>query len=482
MPNDARDVSYVCLSDLHLGEPDSILTPPVPTGSAVESPAAAPVLEQLVTCLEHVLEGKKGDERPILILNGDALELAFGTFSHALTNFERLARLLLQRELFRKLIYIPGNHDHHIWEVARETQYANVIAEESQTRELPPLKHVTSLRLEETVPAYLLNKIIERVQPIGVINDSEHEVLVAYPNLALLDDSGRRCALIHHGHYVEPLYHFFSALRRWLFPDRPPTQSIDEIEEENFAWIEFIWSLLGRSGGAGADMRALFHMLRNADVFDDFADDLSRRTVKHVDISWIPGDVLERLALKKLLTWIAPRLSGERSIRRAAFSAEVRRGIERYLFGPTYRQLREELGQIPAEMTFVFGHTHKPFEATVEDPNGQTAVEVYNTGGWPIDSREPFEQIGASILFMNDRLDAASLRVFNDADLEGDVSLEVRRASSDPRGAELSAWLEARLRHGDRHGGGLAEPWRELRARIADAIRQRRQLYEETWR
>lgn len=190
---------------------------------------------------------------------------------------------------------------------------------------------------------------------------------------------------------------------------------------------------------------------------------------------------MERLALKKLLTWIAPRLSGERSIRRAAFSADVRRGIERYLFGPTYRQLREEIGDVPEDMTFVFGHTHKPFEAVLEDPNRQKTLKVYNTGGWPIDSREPFEQIGGSILFMNERLDAASLRVFNDAEAGENVSLQVRRASADPRGSELAEWLETRLRDGSRRKDELAEPWHELKARIAGAINQRRRLYKESW-
>ena len=478
MSHDARDVRYVCLSDLHLGEPDSILTPPERAGPKVDPPAAGSLLEQLVICLEDLLAGNRSDTRPTLILNGDVLELAFGTFSQALTNFERLARLLLERELFEKLIYIPGNHDHHIWEVARETQYANVIAGHNHRGELPPLRHVTPLREEEAVPAYLLNKIIERTHPTRESSDSEHEVLVVYPNLVVLNEPGDRCVLFHHGHYVEPLYHFFSSLRRWLFPDRAPAQSIDEIEEENFAWIEFIWSLLGRSGGAGADMRALFRMLRNADEFDDFADDLAHRTVKHVDVTWIPGDVLERLALRKLLTWIAPRLSGERSIRRAAFSAEVRRGIDRYLFGPAYRQLRDEIGRIPDQVTFVFGHTHKPFEAALDDPGSGRSVEVYNTGGWPIDSREPFEAIGASILLMNAQLDVASLRIFNDGQAGGDVSLEVRRAADDSRGSEFRTRLAARVR--DRDGSDrLAEPWSELKTRIQDAILSRRRRYAE---
>jgi hypothetical protein len=475
MSSDVHDVRYVCLSDLHLGEPDSILTPLKPTSHEVDPSRVGPVLEQLVLCLEHVVERNSGDRRPILILNGDALELAFGTFSQALTNFERLAGLLLERELFEKLVYIPGNHDHHIWEVARETQYGNtLVGRRADDGGLPPLRHVTSLRLEDAVPAFLLNKIIEQIHPPHGPDEEEHEVLVVYPNLALLDESGGRCVLFHHGHYVEPLYHFFSRLRRWLFPDRPQAQSIDEIEEENFAWIEFVWSLLGRSGGAGADMRLLYRMFSTPDEYEAFADALAKRSVAVIDLPWIPGDKIERLALKKLFTWVGPKLSGERSRRQVVESPELRSGIEAYLFGPAYKQMRDELGRVPDDLTFVFGHTHKPFEDILDDPSGNGRVRVFNTGGWPIDSVEPSEAMGASILFLNERLDVACLRVFNDGDEGGEVALNVRRSAGAEDGDEFCASIEECVT------GTAAEPWKELEARIHEAIaRRRRDLQEE---
>jgi hypothetical protein len=477
MSPDLHDVRYVCLSDLHLGEPDSILTPLQPASHEVDTDATGPVLAQLVLCLEQVIEANCGDRRPVLILNGDALELAFGSFSQALANFERLARLLLERRLFEKLVYIPGNHDHHIWEVARETQYGETVVGRDSQNGLPPLRHVTPLRLDDAVPAFLLNKIVKRLGPTHGSGDADEKVLVVYPNLALLDGLAERCVLFHHGHYVEPLYYAFSTFRRWLFPDRPRVETIDEIEEENFAWIEFVWSLLGRSGGAGADMRTLFQMLRDPVEFDEFADALARRAVRVADVPWIPGDKLERIALKKIFTWVGPKLSGERSNREAVYSPELRKGIESYLLGPAYRQLRDELGHVPADLSFVFGHTHKPFETVLEDPERNGVVEVYNTGGWPIDSREPFTALGASILFMNERLDIASLRVYNDGEGGGDVSLEFRRAGAAGRSDEFRAALEERIRGAG--GGSLAGPWAELEDRIEAAILRRRRHHEE---
>lgn len=475
MTEDPRDVRYVCLSDLHLGEPDSILTPLEPGSHEMDTVVAGPLLEHLVACLEHVLAANRGDERPILILNGDALELAFGTFSQALTNFERLARLLVDRDLIERVVYIPGNHDHHIWEVARETQYAATIGGVPYDSALPPLRHVTSVRLEEAVPAYLLNKIIEQVHAPDGAGGRVQEVLVVYPNLAITSETQDRCVLFHHGHYVEPLYHAFSKLRRWVFPDRDPPQSIDEVEEENFAWIEFVWSLLGRSGGAGADMRALFRMLRDDEELDAFTDSLARRVAAERDIPWVPGNVLERVVLKRLFIWMGSRLSGERSRREVVLSAELRRGIQDYLFGPALQQLETDLGRVPSDLTFVFGHTHKPFEALVRDPAGGREVRVYNTGGWPIDSRRPSAAMGASILFMNASLDIACLRIYNDGDPDGDVTLDVRRASADEPGGDFRAAIDSRVRE---PGGDLvAAHWEELESLIHGAIARRRRQH-----
>jgi hypothetical protein len=105
-------------------------------------------------------------------------------------------------------------------------------------------------------------------------------------------------------------------------------------------------------------------------------------------------------------------------------------------------------------------------------------VKVYNTGGWPIDSVEPFPSMGASVLFLNEALEVAALRVFNDGESTGEVSFEIRSATADEPGAEFRAELESRLR--DRSDPKtFAEPWRELERCIRSAIQQRRRHHEE---
>jgi len=147
--------------------------------------------------------------------------------------------------------------------------------------------------------------------------------------------------------------------------------------------------------------------------------------------------------------------------------------------GPVQRQLRDELGYIPDDLTFVFGHTHKPFEDVLDRPSGGGRVNVFNTGGWAIDSIEPSGAVGASILLLNERLDVACLRIFNDGAEGGEVTLDLRRpagaADDDGFGAAIQACVT-----GPAPGGAPAAPWLELEARIHEAIvRRRRELEEE---
>jgi len=126
-----NDIRYVCLSDLHLGAENSILTRLISVTNAGQKLKADPttaseVMVQLVNCLRLLISQNHGPQKPTLILNGDALELALADVNVASMVFERFMELTMKpgEELFDKTIYYnPGNHDHHLWETARETQY-----------------------------------------------------------------------------------------------------------------------------------------------------------------------------------------------------------------------------------------------------------------------------------------------------------------------------------------------------------------------
>lgn len=462
-------VRYVCLSDTHFGEEDSLLTCLRPENYSCDPRHASPTLRGLVAALADLLEAQADRPKPTLLLNGDILELAFASYSQSLATFERFMELVVSpgRELFDKVVYLPGNHDHHVWEIARETQYVTQVLRSHHYDDGPPPPiHATPLALEGHPPvvSFLLDPLMRHVR--GVPDPTaflDYPVFIAYPNLGLFHPRRDRCVVLHHGHFLESLYFAMSALRRKLFPDDPPVETVAQAESENWAWIDFVWSLLGRSGDAGMRAEVLYKRLQYPMNLRNFIAELAARIAEGSDLPLIPGDWLEEKILHLIFTRVAERLGGERCRPGESDAADVERGLQRYLFELTYRQLTEEHGRVPAEIAFVFGHTHKPFERLVEDPRG-AHVEVYNTGGWAVDNADRLESRGASVVLISDELQVVAVRVYHDGSDEPVVRVSAVGPDAEPFRAYVADLLERR-----------EGPWRQLAVTITEEAALRRE-------
>lgn len=450
---------------------------------AVDGGSASDGLRALVGCLRDLVQQTAGGAPPTLVLNGDLLELAFGSGSVALNTFERMAELLFEsgREVCDRILFVPGNHDHHIWEMARETEYRNTVATARFDRGgLPSPRHVTGLRPDDAVPSVLLDTVLDhnarRSDGSAIVAGAGARVELLYPNLALVDPGLERAVVLHHGHYVEPLYHFFSRLRRVLFPDRPAPRTVAEIEEENFAWIDFVWSLFGRSGGAGADAQRVFDMLLYPEKTQDLARSLARRSAPVLDMPFLPFRRLRQFVLEHVFLRMAARASTERTRLHVICSDATKAGIASYLFGPTLRQVRDEFGTVPDDLTFVMGHTHKPFETLLADEDGSRTARVYNTGGWVIDALEPDPAFGASVLLVSRALDVISVRVFNDGRSDGHYRVGIRNADGSehdlPFARRVRGAIEARRGRAD-------DPWTALAVALQHEVGRRRRYHHE---
>jgi hypothetical protein len=473
-----HDIRYIVLSDLHLGDKDSVLTSLSEEGH-VDPLTAGPALSALIACLRDLVRHNEGSDAPTLVLNGDMVELAFGSVSGALNTFKRLAELLFEpgQELCDRILFLPGNHDHHLWEMARETQYrmevANVRLPEGG---LPAPRHVTPLDPDACVPSLLLNTVLGHVQHDEHLDEAKHEVGILYPNMALISRELDRAVLLHHGHYVERLYHFFSRLRRLVFPERALPATVSEIEAENFAWIDFVWSLFGRSGGAGEDVQRIFDMLLYPERTRALAVGLAERTAPVVKMPFLPMRWMREFVLKHVFRRIAARAGTERTKFHVVCSPETLAGTEAYLFGPTFRQLKEEFGFVPSDLTFLFGHTHKPFERVLEGGDPQRTVQVYNSGGWVVDALEPDPAFGGSLLLLSNDLDVACLRVFNDGESDAHYQPTVRSAGSAAAPGSFAARVQG-LIEGPR--GTPGDPWATLSAALRSEVALRRRHHRE---
>ncbi|MDI6792316.1 MAG: metallophosphoesterase [bacterium] len=463
------DIRYVCLSDMHLGEEDSLLTNLKEAGKETDPAQPSPVMKQLVECLEHLISKNDDEKKPTLILNGDILELALTTTNEAAMAFERFVELIMPPEgqLFEKILYIPGNHDHHLWELARETQYVDYITRRLRPGEdLPVPWHRTKMFVENDpapVPSYFLTKLVNRFPHL-----TDVVIPVAYPNLGLITDDGQRGVVFHHGHFIESIYQLMSILKNRLFGYEMPA-GIDGLEAENFAWIDFFWSTLGRSGEVGASIETIYEHMHDEKRFkkllSEFADNLAER----YDLpGW--GDWMEANILKGIFHYLVDKASKrERRFTDRILTLEAEKGMQEYANGPLRKQILSEQQEMPSDVTVVFGHTHKPFQEDMSFKEYQKWVNVYNTGGWVVETIEPKPIHGGAVLLIDENLNATSLRMYNEAAGPAEYSVRVEEATH--TGAQINP-LHQRM-------AGLVnpseEPWKTFSDVVARSVHIRAQ-------
>ena len=99
----------------------------------------------LADCLGEIIGANEGAGPPTLVLAGDVLELALAEDEVAAAVLEQFTDLVIgDHPLFADEIwFVPGNHDHHLWETAREEQYADLLTTLPPTAPIPPPTHAT---------------------------------------------------------------------------------------------------------------------------------------------------------------------------------------------------------------------------------------------------------------------------------------------------------------------------------------------------
>ena len=83
-------------------------------------------------------------------------------------------------------------------------------------------------------------------------------------------------------------------------------------------------------------------------------------------------------------------------------SEDAEKGLWSYMNGPLKEQIMTELkGNMPADVTFVFGHTHhKPFQEDMNFKGYPAWVNVYNTG-WVVETIAPQPLHGGAVVLID---------------------------------------------------------------------------------
>ncbi len=470
MPN----IRHVCISDLHLGQDASFLTNLANQGQGIigtDPSEYSPVLSALAPCLSFLTSQNDDGTRPTLVLLGDILELALATMEVATVYFGQFLSLVMKpgAELFSDIVFVPGNHDHHLWELTRTADlvenYSSLgSADMFRFPELPG--RITPVWDKSGKPAstdLFMTRVLQ-----GIAQDPGKRILTYYPTFGLYDSIRRRAVLFTHGHYFQGSNYMVSNVMGMLFPDLPAPETVREIETQNFAWVDFVYSMLGRSGKAGKRVEEVYFKLRDSSQVRKMARNYVEALFSRYDLpEWPKSPIADAIT-----GFAATEIEKVESMNsRNVLNKATVETMGQYMAGPMRSMLMETLRSVPPNVTLVFGHTHKPFERAMAFEGFGTPVKVYNTGGWAVQTTTPEKAHGASIVLVDDKLNVAGVRMFNEQHQPGDYQVRVTTADPENRNP-LHDWLVEAI-------DPAKEPWSGFSSTLYGAMGTREQLVRQ---
>jgi hypothetical protein len=442
-------LKYLVVSYMHAGAELSLATAVDCHGKRKDPAIPSPVAAAFGRCVRALLmrhtQANSRATAPTVVLLGDIMDLAFCDRNDAAQSYVGWLKGLVgdRPALFdADMILLPGNHDHSLWTAARMAAETASIAAGGGAQ--MPL--ATPALQGQGLAAPLVTALNHRAGICG-------EVRIRYPNFALHDATMGRCVAFHHGHFLESTYRAMSAAHDMLTGVSRLHLTAAELADENANWIDFGWSSFGQSSELSRDVVTLYSGLSVASEAHHLRQRMARAISNHLGPKLPMGGqnrmktTLRYGILAALDASFGALSDEERASIEVVMSDSGIAGLRAYIDGPVAGQLRAELGHIPPEVTFVFGHTHKPFIDTVVPAKGPV-VQVCNTGGWYLDSPRLNGREGVSLVLVDDALNVVSIRCFATPTNGACCPVEVRLAShhspdGDAFADEIAAYVAA---------------------------------------
>ncbi|HUT58041.1 MAG TPA: metallophosphoesterase [Phycisphaerae bacterium] len=210
------------VSDLHLGAPGSYFVIPG-------------LQDRLWEGIRQAIGGKKLD---LLILNGDVLDLAVSRHHSAYRAGRQFFNELAKTSILdvSRVLYIVGNHDHHLWTVIEEARMCRHFPEIPGERD-----GLSSYAQHGSAPESGSFCYAGDSPFAGIFPERLHDRLVfAYPFHAYTENSAPATPLrwfFHHGHYFDP---YITPLKR----DVARMGDLRGLEVANAAYLEALFYYL----------------------------------------------------------------------------------------------------------------------------------------------------------------------------------------------------------------------------------------------
>jgi len=319
----------MAISDLHLGLSSSYLTLP-------------DVRQQLF----EVMKSKAGGRLDALILVGDVIDLAGGKFPEPwIAGREFFAELAGQDFDIKQVMYILGNHDHHLWVQLFESEVL-----------LPRLGSLTRLDKLD-----LTRRYFRFPTPLHVLfpESLRKEVIFAYPYHSFTDKVSFTRFTFHHGHYLDPL------ITPLGVQAASKERKLEKIEAYNLSYMESMFYFFSWDVAVQDSELALYDMFSKTKAFAKMMQNLVRS----------PGETKSRFRrfLQRPRKFLGLQkkeaVAKDQDIPDNARRLDV---LRKCISGGDSQPVKQDI--------WVLGHSHRRNEW----PRIKTdsAVTVYNLGGW----------------------------------------------------------------------------------------------------
>lgn len=367
----------IALSDLHLGSENSYFH--------CHSPKFYKNRKEIIAILQQI--GKKDE----IIINGDFLELSLAGLDNVYKDVKEFFSILAECDLYNKIVYIPGNHDHHFWrELVEQVYVYNKISEDNIPPGCDEYPHCfvdNRFSNKDTDPTC---KII--LTDLWPKNKPMPEIVVKYPHhflRVLTKEKKEQYYLVTHGHFLEDL---FKPMNYIFDPAR-----LDELEAFNNIWLEAFDYHLGQSGRLADKVRKIVISYEKGGkeaktTIGNIAKEIRQNLTKKLKMNWLKCWFLKigfKLLLKKIPT------KKESGLYKVSINDDLKESITEYINNYLLQRYQKGNQQefhtpvdndIPTPFTFVFGHTHRPVRELYQDNMKLTIQEkeypLANTGGW----------------------------------------------------------------------------------------------------
>lgn len=322
----------------------------------------------LVSKLDSIINTQDGVRIKYLILLGDIIDIAVHESSDAFnlahdffnTPIGKYSRSFIS--YFDEIIYIQGNHDHHIWRMLQEKYYIQDRLQNGKSALELPQQVIGLLNLDDptstlSIPNSLMVPSSDRIDFISHIF-GDKPVHYVYPNLYINTKDGNDICVTH-GHFFEPNWNKTEALIPFFDKINADTNYFKNIEMKNSPFTEF-------SDYSMAQVNAnLTQKLTDNQIYQD-----------KVNITYKVGMYLDSNYHAFFPLELGIRSSD--SVKLATHSTIV----DKYLL-----ESKTQMEDYNLHLRrLVYGHTHIPcmgVEYNFKDTDAiNNSIEVYNTGGW----------------------------------------------------------------------------------------------------